>query len=140
MALYELVLPKMGESVAEATIIKWVKKSGDKIDIDESVLEIATDKVDSEVPSPVSGKLLNIFFNENDVVQVGAVIATIEIESELDTDEDIESEQSSNVELLVQLEEYVQNDGIPHLYNSDSIEPVPSIDFSNAARFYSPLV
>jgi 2-oxoglutarate dehydrogenase E2 component (dihydrolipoamide succinyltransferase) len=140
MALYELVLPKMGESVAEATIIKWVKKSGDKIDIDESVLEIATDKVDSEVPSPVSGKLLNIFFKENDVVQVGAVIATIEIESELDTDEDIESEQSSNVELPVQLEEYVQNDGIPHLYNSDSIEPVPSIDFSNAARFYSPLV
>jgi 2-oxoglutarate dehydrogenase E2 component (dihydrolipoamide succinyltransferase) len=140
MALYELVLPKMGESVAEATIIKWVKKSGDKIDIDESVLEIATDKVDSEVPSPVSGKLLNIFFKENDVVQVGAVIATIEIESELDSDEDIESEQSSNVELLVQLEEYVQNDGIPHLYNSDSTEPVPSIDFSNAARFYSPLV
>jgi 2-oxoglutarate dehydrogenase E2 component (dihydrolipoamide succinyltransferase) len=140
MALYELVLPKMGESVAEATIIKWVKKSGDKIDIDESVLEIATDKVDSEVPSPVSGKLLNIFFKENDVVQVGAVIATIEIESELDTDEDIESEQSSNVELPVQLEEYVQNDGIPHLYNSDSTEPVPSIDFSNAARFYSPLV
>jgi 2-oxoglutarate dehydrogenase E2 component (dihydrolipoamide succinyltransferase) len=140
MALYELVLPKMGESVAEATIIKWLKKSGDKIDIDESVLEIATDKVDSEVPSPVSGKLLNIFFKENDVVQVGAVIATIELESELDTDEDIESEQSSNVELPVQLEEYVQNDGIPHLYHSDSIEPVPSIDFSNAARFYSPLV
>jgi 2-oxoglutarate dehydrogenase E2 component (dihydrolipoamide succinyltransferase) len=140
MALYELVLPKMGESVAEATIIKWVKKPGDKIDIDESVLEIATDKVDSEVPSPVSGKLLNIFFKENDVVQVGAIIAIIEIESALDKDEDTESEQPSNVELPVEPEEYVQNDGIPHLYNSDSKEPVPSIDFSNAARFYSPLV
>ncbi len=140
MALYELVLPKMGESVAEATIIKWVKKLGDKIDIDESVLEIATDKVDSEVPSPVSGKLLNIFFKENDVVQVGAIIAIIEIESALDKDEDTESEQPSNVELPVEPEEYVQNDGIPHLYNSDSKEPVPSIDFSNAARFYSPLV
>ena len=140
MALYELVLPKMGESVAEATIIKWVKKPGDTIDIDESVLEIATDKVDSEVPSPVSGKLLNIFFKENDVVQVGAIIAIIEIESALDKDEDTESEQPSNVELPVEPEEYVQNDGIPHLYNSDSKEPVPSIDFSNAARFYSPLV
>ena len=140
MALYELVLPKMGESVAEATIIKWVKKPGDKIDIDESVLEIATDKVDSEVPSPVSGKLLNIFFKENDVVQVGAIIAIIEIESALDKDEDTESEQPSNVELPVEPEEYVQNDGIPHLCNSDSKEPVPSIDFSNAARFYSPLV
>ena len=110
MALYELVLPKMGESVAEATIIKWVKKPGDKIDIDESVLEIATDKVDSEVPSPVSGKLLNFFFKENDVVQVGAIIAIIEIESALDKDEDTESEQPSNVELPVEPEEYVQND------------------------------
>jgi 2-oxoglutarate dehydrogenase E2 component (dihydrolipoamide succinyltransferase) len=81
MALYELVLPKMGESVAEATIIKWVKQPGDQIDIDESVLEIATDKVDSEVPSPVSGKLVKIFFKEDDIVQVGAVIATIETET-----------------------------------------------------------
>jgi 2-oxoglutarate dehydrogenase E2 component (dihydrolipoamide succinyltransferase) len=140
MALYELVLPKMGESVAEATIIKWVKKPGDKIDIDESVLEIATDKVDSEVPSPVSGKLINIFFKEDDVVQVGAIIATIEIESALNKDESPESVQPSSVELPVGLEEYVQSDGIPHLYNSDSKEPVPSIDFSNATRFYSPLV
>jgi 2-oxoglutarate dehydrogenase E2 component (dihydrolipoamide succinyltransferase) len=140
MALYELVLPKMGESVAEATIIKWVKKPGDKIDIDESVLEIATDKVDSEVPSPVSGKLLNVFFKEDDVVQVGAIIATIEIESALDKDEDPESEQHSSVELPVDLEEYVQSDGIPHLYDSDFKEPTQSIDFSNSTRFYSPLV
>src|SRR5690606_2360360 len=81
MALYELLLPKMGESVAEATIIKWVKQPGEMIEIDDSVLEIATDKVDSEVPSPVSGKLVQTFFNENDVVQVGAVIATIETDS-----------------------------------------------------------
>ncbi|HEY1007786.1 MAG TPA: biotin/lipoyl-containing protein, partial [Sphingobacteriaceae bacterium] len=58
MAQYELLLPKMGESVAEATIIKWVKQPGDLIAVDESVLEIATDKVDSEVPSPVAGKLV----------------------------------------------------------------------------------
>jgi 2-oxoglutarate dehydrogenase E2 component (dihydrolipoamide succinyltransferase) len=81
MAQYELVLPKMGESVAEATIIKWVKNAGDSIDSDESVLEIATDKVDSEVPSPVSGKLVKTLFNEGDVVKVGAVIAIIETEA-----------------------------------------------------------
>src|SRR5690606_8808333 len=75
---YELLLPKMGESVAEATIIKWVKQPGDTIAMDDSVLEIATDKVDSEVPSPVAGKLVQTFFKEDDVVQVGAVIATIE--------------------------------------------------------------
>lgn len=81
MAQYELVLPKMGESVAEATIIKWVKNPGDSIDTDESVLEIATDKVDSEVPSPVSGTLVKTMFNEGDVVKVGAVIAIIETEA-----------------------------------------------------------
>lgn len=81
MAQYELVLPKMGESVAEATIIKWVKNAGDSIDSDESVLEIATDKVDSEVPSPVSGTLVKTLFNEGDVVKVGAVIAIIETEA-----------------------------------------------------------
>lgn len=70
-------MPKMGESVAEATIIKWLKKEGDFIDADEPVLEIATDKVDSEVPSPASGTLIKRFFNEGDVVQVGALIAMI---------------------------------------------------------------
>jgi len=140
MALFELVLPKMGESVAEATIIKWVKKPGDQIEIDESVLEIATDKVDSEVPSPVSGKLLNILFKEDEVVQVGAIIATIETESALDKDANPKSEEPLSIELPVELEEYVQSDGIPHLYDSDSKESPPTVDFSNSTRFYSPLV
>ena len=74
MSLYELVLPKMGESVAEATIIKWVKQPGDNIDIDESVLEIATDKVDSEVPSPVSGKLVKILFKEENIKTINALM------------------------------------------------------------------
>src|ERR1700755_1551871 len=78
MAKYQLLLPKMGESVAEATIIKWLKKPGDHIEADESVMDIATDKVDSEVPSPVSGKLVEQLCKEDDVVQVGAVIAIIE--------------------------------------------------------------
>jgi 2-oxoglutarate dehydrogenase E2 component (dihydrolipoamide succinyltransferase) len=64
----------MGESVAEATIIKWVKQPGDNIDIDESVLEIATDKVDSEVPSPVSGKLVKILFKEENIKTINALM------------------------------------------------------------------
>ena len=77
MAQFELTMPKMGESVAEATIIKWTKNEGDSIKLDETVLEIATDKVDSEIPSPFEGTLIKKLFNENDVVQVGAVIAII---------------------------------------------------------------
>jgi 2-oxoglutarate dehydrogenase E2 component (dihydrolipoamide succinyltransferase) len=80
MAKYQLLLPKMGESVAEATVIKWTKSLGDHIEIDEAVMEIATDKVDSEVPSPVAGKLIEQLYKEDDVVQVGAVIAVIETE------------------------------------------------------------
>jgi len=80
MAQYELLLPKMGESVAEATVIKWLKQPGDMISLDDTLLEIATDKVDSEVPSPVSGKLISQLCKEDDVVLVGAVIALIETE------------------------------------------------------------
>ena len=78
MSKYQLLLPKMGESVAEATIIKWLKKPGDNIETDEAIMEIATDKVDSEVPSPVSGRLVEQLCKEDDVIQVGAVIAIIE--------------------------------------------------------------
>ena len=80
MARFELKLPKMGESVAEATITNWLKKVGEHIDMDEAVLEIATDKVDSEVPSEVSGTLVEILFQVDDVVQVGQTIAIIETE------------------------------------------------------------
>ena len=71
MAKFELKLPKMGESVAEATVTNWLKNIGDTIEADEPVLEIATDKVDSEVPSEVDGVLVEILFNTDDVVQVG---------------------------------------------------------------------
>ena len=77
MAQHELIMPKMGESVAEATIIKWVKNEGDKMKIDETVLEIATDKVDSEIPSSFEGVLVKKLFKEGDVVQVGTAIAII---------------------------------------------------------------
>lgn len=78
MARVELVMPKMGESIMEATILKWRKKPGDSIELDEPVLDIATDKVDSEVPSPVAGTLVEILFQENDVVAINVAIAVIE--------------------------------------------------------------
>jgi 2-oxoglutarate dehydrogenase E2 component (dihydrolipoamide succinyltransferase) len=77
MALVDLVMPKMGESIMEATILKWHKKAGDSVKQDETVLDIATDKVDSEVPSTAAGTLEEILFNENEVVPIGSVIARI---------------------------------------------------------------
>jgi 2-oxoglutarate dehydrogenase E2 component (dihydrolipoamide succinyltransferase) len=82
MARFELKLPKMGESVAEATITNWLKQIGDKIETDEAVLEIATDKVDSEVPSEVSGILIEQLFQKDDIVQVGQTVAIIEVLSD----------------------------------------------------------
>ena len=79
MSRYELKLPRMGESVAEATITTWLKEVGDIIELDDSIVEIATDKVDSEVPSEVEGVLLERLFIENDVVKVGEILAIIEI-------------------------------------------------------------
>lgn len=81
MAQFELLMPKMGESITEATILKWLKKEGDSIALDEAVLEIATDKVDSEVPSPVAGVLTKVMFKENDVVAVGTPLTIIETEA-----------------------------------------------------------
>ncbi len=81
MAIVELVMPKMGESIMEATILRWHKKAGDRVKVDETVLEIATDKVDSEVPSIAEGEITEILFNENDVVPVGTVIARVQTEA-----------------------------------------------------------
>jgi 2-oxoglutarate dehydrogenase E2 component (dihydrolipoamide succinyltransferase) len=77
MSLVDLVMPKMGESIMEATILKWHKKVGDSVKMDETVLEIATDKVDSEVPSTAEGIIAEILFKENDVVPVGTVIVRV---------------------------------------------------------------
>jgi 2-oxoglutarate dehydrogenase E2 component (dihydrolipoamide succinyltransferase) len=83
MGLVDLVMPKMGESIIEATVLKWHKKPGDTVKQDETVLDIATDKVDSEVPSTTEGIVEELLFNENDVVPVGAVIARIRVGSEV---------------------------------------------------------
>src|ERR1700745_2484256 len=81
MAEAELIMPKMGESIMEATILKWLKKEGDRVALDEPVLEIATDKVDSEVPSTHAGVISKLLYNVNDVVPVGKPIAIIQTDS-----------------------------------------------------------
>src|SRR6187402_1462735 len=77
MAIVDLVMPKLGESIMEATILKWMKQPGDAVKMDETILEIATDKVDSEVPSTSAGVIEELLYNVNDVVPIGAVIAKI---------------------------------------------------------------
>ena len=98
MSKIELKMPKMGESVAEATIIKWVKNIGDMIEADETVVEIATDKVDSEIPSTTKGQLIKKLYNENDVVSVGETIAIIDDgkESDKDTNQNNSTDVSTN--------------------------------------------
>lgn len=96
MAQVELIMPKMGESIMEATILKWVKNVGDSVEEDETILEIATDKVDSEVPSPTEGVITKIFFQEDDTVEIGKVIAIISTEGG-DNNVDIPTENTEHV-------------------------------------------
>jgi 2-oxoglutarate dehydrogenase E2 component (dihydrolipoamide succinyltransferase) len=128
MAQYELLLPKMGESVAEATIIKWVKQPGDRIELDDTILEIATDKVDSEVPSPIAGKLVKQLFKEDDIVQVGAVIAIIETDGGTEVSTEAVETPSLPQELNTE----------PIIENIPGTEQLPADQASD--RFYSPLV
>ena len=82
MAIFEVVMPKLGESIIEATITKWLLQEGDTVAEDDPIVEIATDKVDSEIPSPVEGKITKVHFSEGDVVPVGAVLALIDMDGE----------------------------------------------------------
>lgn len=131
MSKFELKLPKMGESVAEATITGWLKEVGDTVDLDEAVVEIATDKVDSEVPSEVEGVLVERFFNVDDVVKVGETIAIIEIAGEakmaMPKSEEKDAVEEENV--AAKLEE-----------NIAEIESSLAQMDSPSGKFYSPLV
>lgn len=133
MARYELKLPKMGESVAEATITGWLKNVGDQIEEDEAVLEIATDKVDSEVPSEVDGIIKEILFEVDDVVQVGQTVAIIETDAEVGADEEEEStaDQAPAKANVQAVEETVA---------AGEATAGKSNDYSTSSRFYSPLV
>jgi 2-oxoglutarate dehydrogenase E2 component (dihydrolipoamide succinyltransferase) len=127
MAKFELKLPKMGESVAEATITNWLKNVGDKIEQDEAVLEIATDKVDSEVPSEVSGILIEQLFTKDDVVKVGQTIAIIETEGG-----SVETPKTADVAapIVAEVAKTVEV----------AKETVAPADFSGSDKFFSPLV
>tara|TARA_B110001450_G_scaffold20425_1_gene18596 strand:- start:156 stop:1466 length:1311 start_codon:yes stop_codon:yes gene_type:complete len=135
MAEFKVELPKMGESVAEATITNWLKAVGDLIDEDEPIVEIATDKVDSEVPAPCSGILKKVLFNEGDVVAVGTVFAIIDSEVSSDNQEKPPLNPSiSNKEIENKIEEEI----LEPLANSNKNEIQNS--FNNSNKFYSPLV
>jgi 2-oxoglutarate dehydrogenase E2 component (dihydrolipoamide succinyltransferase) len=126
MANFDLIMPKMGESVAEATIIKWTKNEGDAIKIDETVLEIATDKVDSEIPSPFEGTLVKRLFNEGDVVQVGAVIGIIS--------------SSANASVAETPKAPAPVAVVESKTETISTHISSSTNYSNSDKFYSPLV
>lgn len=130
MARFELKLPKMGESVAEATLTNWLKEVGDSIEADEAVLEIATDKVDSEVPSEVNGVLVEKLFNVDDVVQVGQTIAIIETEGGSDATPTKETESTPSPETIKEVEKQFDS----------ATEVVHSPIENTGDRFYSPLV
>ncbi|WP_378187081.1 dihydrolipoamide acetyltransferase family protein [Aquimarina sp. W85] len=134
MAKFELKLPKMGESVAEATITTWLKEVGDTIEMDDAVLEIATDKVDSEVPSEVEGVLLEKLFDVDDVVKVGQTVAIIEIDGEGSVEDNTTNEKEKSTpetakEIASQVEE-----------TTAAIHGEQTNDYTDSEQFYSPLV
>jgi 2-oxoglutarate dehydrogenase E2 component (dihydrolipoamide succinyltransferase) len=138
MAKVELIMPKMGESITEATILKWVKKVGDTVEMDETILEIATDKVDSEIPSPVAGTISEIFFVEDDVVEVGKAIAIIMTEGEDSKPaaspaikEEIVVEKASASQIMSEVETIKSEISTPSSVSHSAIAD---------DRFYSPLV
>ena len=132
MAQVELIMPKMGESVAEATVIKWLKNVGDTIEMDESVLEIATDKVDSEIPSSIEGVLLKQLFKEDDIVLVGQAVAIIDTNADAT---EIDETPVAKVEVepseeLVKIEKIIE----------ETIETTSIPKSSDSNKFFSPLV
>ena len=154
MGKYQLKLPKMGESIAEATITKWLKDVGDNVEIDESLVEIATDKVDSDVPSEYKGKLIKKNFEVNDVVKVGEVIAEIETDM-IDNDNTIIKSKEIKDEIMVEdaKDEIMVEDVKDEISNEDVLQDIPSIELldkddkvdiqktkSKSDKFYSPLV
>jgi 2-oxoglutarate dehydrogenase E2 component (dihydrolipoamide succinyltransferase) len=134
MAQVELIMPKMGESITEATILKWLKKPGDKIEQDESVLEVATDKVDTEVPSAHAGVLKEIFAKEGEVVKVGKAIGIITTDAVA---------VNSTSPTVIKPAEEKKAEPKPVLVSSSNghgASHATATDFKSASRFYSPLV
>ena len=132
MSKFELKLPKMGESVAEATITSWLKEVGDTIELDEAIVEIATDKVDSEVPSEVEGILVERFFEVDDVVGVGQTIAIIETESDAVVTAQVANQSEAEIVAIPSVESIKSENKIL----TDAVANLKS----PSGKFYSPLV
>lgn len=135
MAQVELIMPKMGESIAEATITRWLKNEGDTIKMDEAVVEIATDKVDSEVPSTAEGILIKKLWNEGDVVPVGAAIAIIGSDAAAAPSAEKpapEAKREQPDETVIHASKIAQQAVVSH--------SAPFSSNGEAGRFYSPLV
>jgi 2-oxoglutarate dehydrogenase E2 component (dihydrolipoamide succinyltransferase) len=137
MSKFELKLPKMGESVAEATITSWLKEVGDTIELDEAIVEIATDKVDSEVPSEVEGVLVERFFEVDDVVGVGEVIAVIETNGEASPE--VTAVSSSDEEEKKELETEIPSVSSVKMESRKVADAFSDLS-SPSGKFYSPLV
>ena len=143
MPLVDLVMPKLGESIMEATILKWYKQVGDTIQLDETLLDIATDKVDSEVPSTVGGVLKEVLFQVNDVVPIGTVIARIETNHEIKDETSVTSTPTpeiiiDNQPLVVEKKDILDEKEIP--FNPTNSTTQSNINSKSEDKFYSPLV
>lgn len=133
MPTVELLMPKMGESIMEATILTWNKQVGDSVAVDEAVLEIATDKVDSEVPSEVAGTIVKLLYNEGDVVAVGAAVALIDTGGEGSAAPESTKAQELSIKPEVSAAKI-------EAQITEQVESQVSVQNSDTNRFYSPLV
>jgi len=136
MATFEIIMPKLGESIIEATITKWLKQEGDNIAEEDAIVEIATDKVDSEIPSPVDGVIAKLHFSEGDVVPVGAVIAIVDMDGDETLDETPEPAEKPKAEEKPETEKPETEDA----ETSTVVETAKTVDFADSQKFYSPLV
>lgn len=141
MANYEAVVPKLGESVIEATITKWLKQEGEMIMEDDPIVEIATDKVDSEIPSLVSGKLIRKLFNEGDVVPVGAVFAIIDMAGDAVAASGSKPDATEQKEVSCRAEPTIAALSANPVQDEERHVPEPVVaESASGTRFYSPLV
>ena len=133
----DIIMPKMGESITEGTITEWKMNVGDMVKKDETILEISTDKVDSEVPSPATGEIISILFDANETVEVGTVIGVIGEKGEKINKEDNSEKSDSEDKDLIDVNKNITS-------SNEISSNEPDVDFKNdykvSSRFYSPLV
>ncbi|MDD5363572.1 MAG: dihydrolipoamide acetyltransferase family protein [Ignavibacteria bacterium] len=139
MMLVDIIMPKMGESIMEGTILKWLKKPGDKVERDEPILEISTDKVDTEVPSPEAGIISELLFKENDVVEIGKILARLET----DANAKIEPKTEEPAKEIKKEEPVKPVEVKPAETKPEKVEPAaekPEVKEESSDGFFSPLV